>query len=51
MAMEVVLVSEELLTLTADKKGPRSIEAKVLNELRFARARDRQHAGEASVNE
>jgi hypothetical protein len=42
MAMDVILVGDELLTITAKKKGPRSIEAKVLSELRLERARDRQ---------
>jgi hypothetical protein len=42
MAIEVIRVSDEVLTIAAAENGPRSAEAQVLAKLRLLRAKDRQ---------
>jgi hypothetical protein len=42
MAIKVVQVPDEVLTLAAVENGPRSAEAHLLARLRFLRAKDRQ---------
>jgi hypothetical protein len=42
MAIEVVQVPDDVLTLAAAEKGPSSVEAQLLTRLRSLRAKDRQ---------